>query len=338
MANSDGETTDHLIEELAANPYAFDFYAAVRLLQSRFPNQPRLGYSKVPADDPIRFAQNPALNFAPSTLEPLVRKEGRPPIFYSRHFGLFGPHGPLPLCLTEYARERMRNHGDATFTAFCNIFHHRLLSFFFRSWADAQKTVDLDRPDDQHWADFVGSLIGLGMDSLQRQDGLPDRAKLYYAGRLVQHVRNAEGLEAILQDFFGIQTEVHTFVGRWLKVPGDSVCKLGASPATGLLGSSAIVGSKVWNCQMHFRLRMGPMKLADFERLLPTGASFKRLCDWIRLYVGDEFTWDAQLVLAKEEVPAIQFGKVGKLGWTTWLKTKPFETDSADLILQPHEN
>src|SRR2546430_9755066 len=34
----------------------------------------------------------------------------------------------------------------------CNVFHHRLLSFFFRAWADAQKTVDFDRPDDQHWS------------------------------------------------------------------------------------------------------------------------------------------------------------------------------------------
>jgi type VI secretion system protein ImpH len=334
MASPDRQATDSLIAQLTEKPFAFDYFAAVRLLQCRFPQHPRIGYSNSPAGDPIRFAQNPALDFASSTLEAIRSKDpSRPPVIYSRHFGLFGPNGPLPLCLTEYAHDRIRHHGDATFVEFCNIFHHRLQSFFFRAWADARKTVDFDRPDDQRWSQFVGSLIGLGMKSLVGQDSVPDRAKLYLAGRLVQQSRNAEGLEAIVQDFFSIQTEVQTFVGRWLKLPTNSICKLGNSPSTGTLGSTVIAGSRVWNCQMHFRLRMGPMKLADLKRLLPTGASFKRLRDWIRLYIGEEFTWDAQLLLAKDEVPPVQLGKAGQLGWTTWLKTKPFERDAGDLVL-----
>lgn len=335
MAGPDGQTTDSLIAELAEKPYAFDFYAAVRLLQRCFPRQPRIGHSWSPAQDPVRFAQSPALDFAPSTLEPMRSKDpSRPPVLYSRHFGLFGPNGPLPLCLTEYARERILHHGDVTFPAFCNVFHHRLLSFFFRAWANAQKTVDFDRPGDQHWSHFVGSLIGLGMDSLLERDSVPDRAKLYFAGRLVQQNRNAEGLEAIVQDFFGVRTEVQTFVGRWLKLPPGSTCRLGDSPATGVLGVTIIVGSRFWTCQLHFRLRMGPMNLAEYERLLPIGDSFHRLCDWIRQYSGEHFSWDVILVLTRDEVPVIQIGKAGRLGWTTWLKTKPFEQDAEDLILQ----
>jgi len=38
-------------------------------------------------------------------------------------------------------------------------------------------------------------------------------------------------------------------------------------------------------------------------------------------------------VLAKEEIPGVQLGKAGQLGWTTWLKTKPFVRDAEDLIL-----
>jgi len=336
MASPDGQTTDPLIAQLAEKPFSFDFYAAVRLLQSRSPDQPRIGHSWSPRQDPVRFAQSPALEFAPSTLEAVRQKDpARPPTLYSRHFGLFGPNGPLPLCLTEYARDRILHHGDVTFVAFCNVFHHRLLSFFFRAWADAQKTVDFDRPNDQHWSHYVGSLMGIGMDSLEGRDSVPDRAKLYFAGRLVQQARNAEGLEAILQDFFGIQTEVWTFVGRWLKLPPGSSCKLGYSPETGTLGATVILGARVWTCQLHFSLRMGPMKLVEFERLLPLGDSFKRLCDWIRQYAGDHYSWDLRLVLARDEVPAIQIGRYGRLGWTTWLKTKPFGHDAEDLVLQP---
>jgi type VI secretion system protein ImpH len=335
MASPDGQTPDSLIAALVEKPLAYDFYAAVRLLQSCFREQPRIGHSWSLGQDPVRFAQSPALDFAPSTLEKVLRKDpARPPQIYSRHFGLFGPNGPLPLCLTEYARDRILHHGDAAFAAFCNVFHHRLLSFFFRAWADAQKTVDFDRPDSRRWSQFVASLIGLGMDSLLERDGVPDRAKLYFAGRLVQQSRNAEGLGAIVQDFFGLRTEVCTFMGRWLRLPPASVCKLGASPETGTLGFTVIVGSRFWTCQLHFRLRLGPMKLTEYERMLPLGSSFRRLCNWVRLYAGEHYSWDVQLVLAREEVPATQMGKAGRLGWTTWLKTLPFEHDADDLILQ----
>jgi type VI secretion system protein ImpH len=40
-------------------------------------------------------------------------------------------------------------------------------------------------------------------------------------------------------------------------------------------------------------------------------------------------------VLVKEEVPSVQLGLAGRLGWTTWLKTKPFQRDAEDLVLNP---
>jgi type VI secretion system protein ImpH len=324
-----------LIAKLVATPFAFHFNAAVRLLQSNFRAQPRIGHSTSPTQDPVRFAQSPALDFAAATIEAVQQKDSeRPPVFYSRHFGLFGSNGPLPLCFTEFARERIQHHGDPTFAAFCNVFHHRLISFFFRAWADAQKTVDFDRPTDQHWSHFVGGLVGIGMDSLQNRSSVPDRAKLYFAGRLVQQTRNAEGLEAIVQDFFNLPTEVQTFSGRWLDLPAGSECRLGGSRSTGTLGMTTIVGARVWTCQIHFRLRLGPMSFAEFQRMLPNGQSFHRLCDWVREYAGEQYSWDVHLVLAKEEVPVTQMGRAGRLGWTTWLKTKPFERDADELILQ----
>ncbi len=62
-----------------------------------------------------------------------------------RFFGLFGPNGPLPIHLTEYAHERQLQAKDNTFVEFCNVFHHRLLSLFYRAWAVNQKSVDFDR-------------------------------------------------------------------------------------------------------------------------------------------------------------------------------------------------
>jgi len=339
MAGTDGQTPDSLIERLAQHPFAFDFFRAVRLWENQRPDLPRIGHSLSPTQDPLRFCQNPSLTFAPSTLEMLRQTAGDAvPKLFVNFFGLFGPNAPLPPHLTEYARERQLHFGDRTLAAFFNVFHHRLISFFYRAWAANQKAVDLDRPDDQRYASFIGSFLGIGMESLQQRDAVPDWAKLCFSGRLACQTRNAEGLEAILQAFFEIHTEVLTFVGRWLQLPPDSLCRLGETPETGRLGLTTILGSRMWECQLNFRVKLGPMSLPDYERMLPYGDSFQRLKYWIVNYCDEHFFWDVHLVLKAAEVPDTRLGRAGRLGWTVWLKTKPFTRDADDLILIPPRN
>jgi len=328
-----------VIQRLSEQPFATDFFRAVRLLESQHPDFPRIGRSQALSQDPVRFCQHPSLAFAPSTIQGFEQAaDGGPPKLSVRFFGLLGPNAPLPLHLTEYALERERHFGDPTLAAFLNIFHHRLISFFYRAWAANQKALDLDRPDEQRFAAFIGSFLGIGMESLRQRDAVPDTAKLFFSGRLACQTGSAEGLEAILQDFFGIKTEVQSFVGRWLPLPPETICRLGTTPETGSLGATTIVGSRFWDSQMTFRIRMGPMKLSDFERMLPTGQSFPRLRDWVLNYGGEQFFWDVQLVLEAKAVPRTCLGRAGRLGWTTWLQTKPFTHDVADLILQPSRN
>jgi type VI secretion system protein ImpH len=339
MAGTDGQTTDPLSDALQQNPFAFDFFRAVRLLENRRRDLPRLGCALSPSAEPVRFSQNPSLTFAPSTLEEFRPGEGdSPPQLSVRCFGLLGPNAPLPPHLTEYAFERMHHHGDRTFAAFLNVFNHRLISFLYRAWAANQKALDLDRPDDPRYAMFVGTTFGLGLESLRNHDSVQDWAKLYFSGRLACQPRNAEGLEAILREYFEIPTALGTFVGRWLSLPAESQCRMGDSPETGSLGLNTIVGSRFFECQLGFRVRLGPMNLADYERMLPRGAAFERLKFWILNYCGEQYFWDAQLVLKAAEVPATELGRAGRLGWTTWLKTQPFTRDADDLVLQPPQN
>ena len=76
---------------------------------------------------------------------------GRPPRLQVRLFGLFGPNGPLPLHITEYARERLRHAGDPTLSRFLDVFHHRFLALFYRAWAQAQPHVNRDRPKEDRF-------------------------------------------------------------------------------------------------------------------------------------------------------------------------------------------
>jgi len=334
MAEFDRQTPDSIATEMALRPYVFNFFQAVRRLEAEYSDWPRVGSSVRLEGDFLRFCQMPSLAFAPSSIESIERVEGV--IRMSVNFlGMFGPNGPLPQHLTDFARDRLRNAHDPTLVRFIDVFHHRMLSFFYRAWAVNEKSVDFDRADDARYADYFGSFIGIGIESLQGRDSIPDWSKIHFAGRMSGQTRNAEGLEAILADFFRIPTEIREFEGYWMKIPRENQCRLGASPETGSLGINAVAGERKYEAQLKFRIRMGPMDLDDLRRMVPTGASFRRLKDWVLNYTNLEFYWDLQCVVKASAVPTISLGEGAMLGWTTWLKSKPFTSDPDDAIFDP---
>ena len=141
----------------------------------------------------------PDLSFAPAPLASFERRDGG-----GRRgcrcgcSACSGPNGPLPLHLTEYARERLRHAGDPTLSRFLDLFHHRFLALFYRAWAQAQPHVNRDRPDDDRFAVYVGAFVGMAPAAFRDRDALPDLAKFFHVGALIRQVRNAEGLAPIL--------------------------------------------------------------------------------------------------------------------------------------------
>jgi type VI secretion system protein ImpH len=322
---------------LASAPYEFDFFHAVRMLESAHQEMPRVGRSISPREDPARFGQNPSLAFAPASVESFSPADDDLPARLQVYFlGLFGPNGPLPFHLTEFAHERLYANRDPSLARFLDVFHHRMLSLFYRAWADSRKAVDFDRPAESRHSRYFGGFFGLGLPSMCDRDAVPDWAKLFFTGRLAAPNRNPEGLEAILAEDLGSPVELTTFIGEWMHLPPRSLCSLGSSPENGLLGQTTVVGSRLWIGHFKFRLRIGPLGFAEFIRLLPNGRLFQRLKDWVLNYVGREFVWDANLILKAAEVPEIRLGELGGgglLGWTTWLKSRPFRKDADDLVL-----
>lgn len=338
MAGADRATPDpvSLFGAIEDEPWNFGLFEALRLIECAHPDRPRLGESRRPVDDPVRLAQEPSLDFAPAALAALrFGAQGAPGRLAQNVFGLLGPNGPLPLSLTEYAWERLNRHRDPTLNRFLDVFHHRMLSLFYRAWADAEPTVNFDRPDADTFGTYVASLFGLGMESLRDRDAMPDLAKLHFAGRFALHTRPSEGLEAILGALFRVPAAVREFIGEWLHLPESDWCLLGRDPVTGTLGVSATIGARVWAVHQKFRLVLGPMSLEDYERLLPGGEDLVRLHAVVRNYVGDELTWDLNLVLVGSEVPRIELGRQGRLGWTTWLGDWNKNRDAGDLKLAP---
>ena len=316
--------------------YRFDFFQALRRLECVYRDRPRIGRSARPTEDPIRLAQDPSLSFANSTLSSFrPGKGGRPPRLAGYFFGLFGPNGPLPIHLTEYAYDRLRNAHDPTVSRFFDLFHHRMLSFFYRAWANARPTVSFDRPDSDWYGVHIASLIGLGMPSFRNRDAMPDSAKLYYAGWLASRIRGPEGLQAMLFDYLRVPISIQEFIGEWIQLPRKACWRLGLSRDSGTLGKNVILGLKVWEVQNRFRVGIGPLTLLDYERFLPLGESLPVLVAFIRNYAGIALCAEINLSLRGTEVPPLRAGCFNRLGWTTWLTDRPLDRDVNDMTFMP---
>ncbi|ODU08354.1 MAG: type VI secretion protein [Rubrivivax sp. SCN 71-131] len=321
-------------QRLKERPGDFDLFFALRLLQAREPASPRLGRALRPRAEAIRLGQDPSLSFAPTTLAEVLPPPARAPHVPERltvwSFGLYGPNGPLPTHLTEYVRERLRQHDDPTLARFADIFHHRLLLLFFRAWADAQPTVSLDRPGTDDFGRFLGSLLGYGEEALQGRDAVPDHAKRFAAGHWSRWTRNPEGLASALHLFLGVPVQLQEHRLHRLPLAAAQQTCLVAFGGNTQLGVDAVVGARVPDAQYAFRLRLGPMPLDAYQRLLPGGEDFPALVDWVRNYVGIEYAWDLQLVLRQPDVRGATLGGRARLGLDSWMLAGPAAADADD--------
>lgn len=313
-----------LFETLEKHPEEHHLFQALRVIEATYADAPRLGESRRPREDRVRLGQEAQLAFPPSTIAGFTPAKGRTPgRLTNRFFGFFGPNGPLPLHLTEYARDRQRNWRDGTFVAFANMLTHRFMSLFYRAWASGQPSPSHDRSDDP-MARRVAALAGFHGNALKQRDAMPDEARLHFAAHLSMGPKTPEGLTAILSAFFEAPVTIEQFVGSWLELEAGDTWRLGSRVG---LGQGTSIGTRVWSRAAKFRLRIGPLRLADYERLLPGGESQRRLQSIVRTYAGDTLDWDVNLILSGEDVPRAALGGTTRLGQTSWVRSRQEEED-----------
>ncbi|TQV80453.1 type VI secretion system baseplate subunit TssG [Denitrobaculum tricleocarpae] len=361
-----------LIDELFRAPYRFGFFQAVRLLEAakriplrrkgakggedaRSPNSGAVGEDVPPGSEAVRFRALPALHFPPSEISKIVQpklesksggageKPAPPPEMTVGFMGLTGPSGVLPPHYTETVIRETRGKNLAL-RDFFDLFNHRLISLFLRAWEKYRLPQVYERAGRDREDPVTSSLyamIGFGESSLRKRLAFDDQLLLHYGGHLSHSPPSAVALEALLSDFFERKVEIDQFQGRWLTLAEDECTSLPANPHMDpgfcRLGVDAVVGSRVWDVQSSFRIRMGPLSYDQFVAFMPEGDELLKLAQMTRLFVGADKSFDVQLTLRGDQVPALQLGGGGKgpgprLGWNTWFKKDDHRGDVSDAV------
>ena len=341
-----------------------------------FPNGRRrpsgsVGRDCLPEEEAVRFRTLPTLAFPGCEVAkvelPGLSGDGKyPPMDVVVSFlGLIGANGVLPHHYTALLLKQIR-HDCFWLRDWLDVFQHRMVSQFYRAWekyrlpiafeyfqAEARRQRSaLQLEDAGHGAPKPESgddpvswglycLVGQGTGGLRGRLEVPDTAFLYYAGQFSHQPRNASSLQGLLVDYFGLPAEVRQLQGQWLMLSDDDLAEIGGRGGrNNEPGKTLIVGRRVWDVQSKFRVRVGPLSYAQFCRLMPSGDSLRPICQLARVYVGPELDFDVQPVLKAAEVPKCSLRRQGersRLGWNTWVHSRPMRRDVDDAVFSLDE-
>jgi type VI secretion system protein ImpH len=367
MATQSRRTSVALSRQLADQPYRFEFFQAVRLLEQlacqnegnadTIPIEYRpIGYDHLPRQEAVRFKVLVSHTFPSSEVVSLKVTEATGEEDHSvpmaqmvvPFLGLIGPSGVLPRHYTQLVIERCRQK-DFALRDFLDLFHHRTISFFYRAWEKYRLPAVMERAERDRYADsedrFTSSLyalVGFATRGLRNRLAYSQSVLLYFSGHFSHFPRTVTALESMLREYFELPIAVLQFQGQWLYLHREDRSQTSSDQfpqgRNCQLGRNVTVGQRVWSVENKFRVRLGPLTYDQFSRFLPGRPGLVSLCQLARTYVGAEFDFDVQPVLEASEVPRCQVGRpvqhASCLGWNTWLRSRPMPGDAADAIFE----
>ena len=322
---------------LGADPRRFRFDAAVRVLV-------RARRTQDPAEA-VRFHAPAGLVYPPSDVIDVRQSAGALPEVTVGMMGLTGPSGVMPRYYSEVVTQALRARSTAL-REFMDLLAHRFVAFFARAGMKYRPARSAESVARGHASDPVAqallALTGYGTPHLTQRLAAGTEPLLHYAGLFALRPRSADRLGALISDWLGMRVEVIEFAGAWLPLPPDQRTRVAASGAWCRLGSEAVAGVRAWDPQARVVLRIGPLDLKGFQRLLPDRVALHRLVSLVRAYLGFELGFAINPVLAAHEVPPLRLDATSdpppRLGWNTWVPGPAggltARTDAADAVFE----
>ncbi|MGE4481424.1 type VI secretion system baseplate subunit TssG [Acidocella sp.] len=309
------------LERLAAKPYLFQFDAAVRLL--------RLSATDRHKDDAIQFAAPPSLaQPAAEVLEAHPSRTGKRAKLVTTLIGLTGPSAEMPRWYTELLAQSYRQKSRAVLDFF-DLLAQRLVAAFAQAGGKYRLPRSAEQAAQTGADEPIGSGIlafaGFNAPNLENRLAVGADALRHYAGFFSAHPRSSSRLASMVSDYLGRPVEIREFMGAWLPIPPDQQSRLPRGRMPGAfcaLGTDAAIGTRAWDQQARFIVRIGPLTRAEFELLLPDKPRLPALVSLIRAYVGWETDFAINLILNSQDIPPLSLGAqpgAARLGWTSWI-------------------
>ena len=262
--------------------------------------------------------------------------------------GLTGPSGVLPQHYTALLMRRLRDK-DTSLRDFLDLFNHRLVSLFYRAWekyrlpfAYERSRLDQGSRGPEKIAQALYCLVGRGTGGLRGRQEIPEEVFLYYSGHFAAPSALGFSPGTVAARLFRLAPPRPAIPGtasspgprRPNTAPVTSATARPEQPVQGSMPSSATMSG---TCRARFGCASAPLLMSSFVVFSPVSGDLLRpVSQLTRSYVGREFAFDVQLVLKANEVPRTRLGAKrdggSRLGWNTWMRSRPCTRDVDDVV------
>lgn len=290
----------------------YQFFQAVRLLESALSDGPALGERGPYEKERLRLRPSTSLGFPTSEVVDITthtEQDGTPRAVVTTNLpGLYGAGSPLP---RSYAHQiLLEEEEQPQVRALLDLLHHRLLSLWYRSW----KHFRYEQAYQEGGRDLLSlallDLIGISPATPSEEIGTEPVRLLRYLGLLLLRTRPVRGLEILLRDELELPITLEEAPVRELVLPQEQWFRLSAQPQSGdgCLGQDIVIGARRIDRQSQLRIKIGPVSDSTLRMLLPGGSLNKRLIALCRFYLRQPLDLSLHILVPAHEVARVRIG------------------------------
>jgi type VI secretion system protein ImpH len=312
--------TAPLLPALFDQARRMNFIRFCEMLELAAPDMPSLGTTDSPATDPVRFRSRAQLGFPGREIDAVrfdIDDPAAPPSVVTTFLGLYGVDARMP----AYFVDEVAQHRDGAepLSAFLDIFHHRIITQFYRVARKYRYPVGFRRDGTDSVSRFLLSFAGFGFSARtgttisipstrvggeeqkstgarQRLAEVADKRRLLsMLGLAMQKTRTAEGLAGVLRHAVpDAAITVEEFHPVWREVTDFE-------PAP--LGEQCLLGRGFYDRANVVRVVITPASRETVLSLVPGQPTHREIMTLLRFYLGYESEADLEMHVRVDLMP-----------------------------------